>query len=386
MKKLVVWKMTNLKHGFLKTLLSNRRKQMTNKKLLAGMSAMALAFVFGLVLAGCASAPTNPGGGGNNAAAEQLAADINAIEAGKATVSGDAVTLTGGMRLENTALTVPSGVTLDLTRETLQLGNGATLTVNGTVNAKAEGINIDSAAASPATINGSGTISLQSKGRLLNIEGNKKLILDGVTLVGLPDNSDTLVRTEGGEFVLKSGTITGNTIVTTGGTPGGGVTINGDLGVFTMTGGEISGNNAQEAGGVAISRGTFIMEDGIILGNTGGYMGGVSIGHGATFIMEGGAIFGNTAEDFGGVGIVNGTFTLKGGRIQGSTDSDSFAKNTGKYSAALRVMNNSTAKWDMGGTYTKGGVSQTGGTDIVQLDVKGFGGTDDTLIAVPQAR
>ncbi|MDR1636783.1 MAG: hypothetical protein LBR93_05540, partial [Treponema sp.] len=93
--------------------------------------------------------------------------------------------------------------------------------------------------------------------------------------------------------------------------------------------------------------------------------------------------FGNTAEDFGGVGIVNGTFTLKGGRIQGNADSDGFAKNIGKYSATLRVMNNSTAKWDTGGAYTKGGVSQTGGTDIVQLDADGFGGTDDTLIAVP---
>jgi hypothetical protein len=217
---------------------------------------------------------------------------------------------------------------------------------------------------------------------LLNIGGNKKLILDGVTLVGLPDNSNTLVRIVDGEFVLKSGKITGNTIVTEGGTPGGGVFSSGSSSVFTMTGGEISGNNAREAGGVAISNGTFIMEDGIILGNTGWYSGGVSIGHGATFIMEGGAIFGNTAEDFGGVGIVIGTFTLKGGRIQGRTDSDGFAKNTGNKAAALQVLNNSTAKWGTGGTYIKGGVPQTGDTEIVQLE-EGFGSTNDTLIATP---
>jgi hypothetical protein len=336
----------------------------------------ALTAVFFSVLAGCATS-NDPGNDGPTAATE-LATALGGES--KATVNGDTVTLTGGVRLENAALTVPSGVTLDLTKETIQLGDNAIFTVNGTVNAKAGGINVDSAAAGSATINGSGTISLQSKGCLLNIGGNKKLILDGVTLVGLPDNSDTLVRTEGGEFVLKSGKITGNTIVTEGGTPGGGVLINGSSGVFTMTGGEISGNNAREAGGVAISTGTFIMEGGMILGNTGWYMGGVSIGHGATFIMEGGAIFGNTAEDFGGVGIVNGTFTLKGGRIQGSTDSDSFAKNTGNNAATLRVMNNSTAKWGMGGTYTKGGVPQTGNTDIVRLEA-GFGGTNDTLIA-----
>jgi hypothetical protein len=356
------------------------------------ISTMLTVFVFDLVLAGCATAPngTEPSAAAEQpsaaelSAAAKLASDLNAIEAGKATVSGDAVTLTGGARLEN-ALTVPEGVTLDLTADgaALALGNGATLTVNGMVNAKAEGINIDSAAASPATINGSGTIYLKSKGRLLNIGSDKGLTLEGVTLVGLPDNDQSLVAVNnGGEFVMKGGKITGNTIVTTGGTPGGGVSIDGDSGVFTMTGGEISGNNAREAGGVAIGRGTFIMEGGSIFGNTGWYMGGVSIGHSATFIMEGGAIFGNTAEDFGGVGIVNGTFTLKGGRIQGNADSDGFAKNTSNETAALRVMNNSTAKWGTGGTYTKGSVSQTGGTDIVQLEA-GFGGTDDTLIAVP---
>jgi hypothetical protein len=345
----------------------SKEKTMTNKKSFSGMLTIVLVFVFGLILAGCT---TTTGG------AEPSAADINAVKPGSAEVQGGTVTLTGGVRLENATLTVPEGVILDLTQEgaVLELQDGAVLTVNGTVNAKSQGINIDSVIANPAIINGSGTIQLKSKGRLLGIWEGRKLTLDGVTLVGLPDNSWMLVEVEdGGELVLKSGKISGNTIVSEDGTPGGGVTVNGESGVFTMTGGEISGNNAREAGGVAINSGSFIMEDGIILGNTGLYMGGVSIGHGATFIMEGGAIFGNTAEDFGGVGIVNGTFTLKGGRIQGSTDSDGFAKNTGNNSAALRVMNNSTAKWSTSGAYTKGGVSQTGGSDI--------GGTSDTLIA-----
>jgi hypothetical protein len=359
---------------------------------------LVIGMAFGLVLAGCGSTPqvglsaqadggqSGDGSGTEDGGAAQLAVDLG--EALSKAASGDTVTLIGGVRLENAALTVPSGVTLDVTAEgaALELRDGAVLTVDGTVNALGHGdhgkgwvegsLRIGNGA---AVIDGSGTIRLASKGRLLNIwggDGKRHLTLDGVTLVGLADNNATLVEVgDGGELILKSGAITGNTIVAKGGTPGGGVSIFGSSSVFTMTGGEISGNNARESGGVAIGNGTFIMEGGIILGNTGWYMGGVSIGHDATFIMEGGAIFGNIAEDSGGVGTVNGTFTLKGGRIQGSTDSGSFVKNTGNNAAALRVMNNSTAKWGTGGTYTKGGVSQSGGSDISN--------TNDTLIAVP---
>jgi hypothetical protein len=369
---------------------------MTNKKILSGMPAIALVFVFGLVLAGCASAPKEGPAADINAAAElsaveKLVADLNAIEAGKAAVSGDTVMLTGGVRFENAALTVPSGVTLDLTKVTLQLGNGATLTVNGTVNAKAEGINIDSAAASPATINGSGTIQLKSKGRLLGIWEGKKLTLDGVTLVGLPDNDRSVVEMgNGGEFVLKSGTITGNT-VNSEGAAGAGVGV-WENGTFTMQGGAITGNTANgsrgsEGGGVVVGSGTFMMEGGEISGNTakgeqfasggGVFVGGKSV---SVFTMKGGTISGNSAISNGEikrgggvrVGAEGATFIMEGGTIYGSSAEDGNA-NTAADNAALSVWG--TAKWGTGGTYTKGGVSQSGGSDI--------GTTDDTLIAVP---
>jgi hypothetical protein len=329
-----------------------------SKLFLLGMLIIGIAF--GLVLAGCA---TDSGGGPSAAElAAQLAADINGIEAGKATVSGDTVTLTGGVRLENAALMVPSGVTLDLTTETLQLTDNAIFTVNGTVNAKAEGINIDSAAANPATVNGSGTISLKSKGRMLNIGGNKKLILDGVTLVGLPDNNNSLiVIIEGGEFVMKSGAITGNS--RTGeekGVQGGGVRV--EKGIFVMEGGKISGNTIKAGNGMSSG-------------------GGVRVNAGSTFTMKGGVISGNTADQGGGVCVESGTFTMEGGTIYGSSEGAN--ANTSPENAALRVVG-STATWGTGGTYTKGGVSQTGGSNIVQIeDPPGVGGTDDTLIAVP---
>ena len=69
---------------------------------------------------------------------------------------------------------------------------------------------------------------------------------------------------------------------------------------------------------------------------------------------------------------------MEGGRIQGSTDSDGYTKNTAtERGAAMQAW--PMAKWPTGGTYTKGGVSQSGGSDIVT----GGDWTNDTLIAVP---
>jgi hypothetical protein len=310
------------------------RKRMKTKHFFNVVMAVLIAVTFS-TLAGCS---TTTGGAEPSAAeAEKLAADINAIEAGKATVSGDAVTLTGGVRLETAALTVPSVVTLDLTKETLQLSNGATLTVNGTVNAKAEGINIDSEAANPAAINGSGTIYLKSKGGLLGIWEGRKLILDGVTLVGLPDNNKPVVETgNGGEFVLLSGVITGNSRTDTG-----------------------SGNGSYGMGGGVLvgGGGTFTMEDGTITGNSAVRRGG-GVCNGGTFTMKGGVIFDNSADIGGGVSNVDdgNVFIMEGGRIQGSTDSDGFTKNTATTrGAAMQAW--PMSKWPTGGTYTKGGVS-----------------------------
>jgi hypothetical protein len=68
---------------------------------------------------------------------------------------------------------------------------------------------------------------------------------------------------------------------------------------------------------------------------------------------------------------------MEGGRIQGNRDSDSFTRNTstGGSSFVLNIVDGSTAKWGTGGTYTRGGVSQTGGSNIAS--------TNDTLIAIP---
>jgi hypothetical protein len=148
-----------------------------------------------------------------------------------------------------------------------------------------------------------------------------------------------------------------------------------------MEGGEISGNN--RSGVVIHTKSTFTMSGGMIYGNTepndGG--GGVAILEDSIFTMTGGVIFGNSVANTrgggGGVNLYKATFTMSGGRIQGSTDSDGFAANTvavGNRGAAFQL-GQTTAKWGTGGTYTKGGVPQSDGSNI--------GSTNDTLIATP---
>jgi hypothetical protein len=242
------------------------------------------------------------------------------------------VTLTGDVRLETgltvpagVTLEVPEGVTLDLTAggAALELQDGAVLTVNATGHGDhgkgwVEGsIRIGDSAAG---INGSGTIYLKSKGCLLNIGGDRDrrrhLTLDGVTLVGLPDNSEPLVGVNnGGELVLKSGAITGN----------------------TRTGDEwVSG-------------------------------GGVGVWEGGLFTMEGGTIYG------------------KADSLPAGTDAGLANSVRGYYISLCIDDESKAAKWGTGGTYTQGGVSQTGGSDInlrYTPNANGLG-TDDMLIAVP---
>jgi hypothetical protein len=445
------------------------------------------------------------GGNQGTTTTVQTATDLARALGGNATVNGNIVTLTRDVSVErNQTLVIPEGVTLNLTTigPHFFLKDGAILTVNGTMNAyggwgdtgHAGGLIIDGT----TTINGNGTINLSSKGILLNISGNdRRLTLDGVTLVGLADNSKSLVSVDnGGEFILKSGAITGNsrvdsdwangggvsvwqaTFIMEGGaitgnsaqgdrgSGGGGVGIGGEGSTFTMTGGTISGNTAGGGGGVrAEGRGinftmsggeisgnnaitsvgwgtgggvdfhgegsTFTMSGGTISGNTvdagsanavgggvhvtgaifvmsGGSIsgnraiggrgsgnsargGGVGIGgDGTTFRMSGGTISGNVAEGnndgIGGGVLIGGnvTFMLEGGTIYGSASSlpagtyVSLANSAPSGSAIFlepwRVVNQ-IARWGTGGTYTRGGVSQTGGSNIAT--------TNETLIAIP---
>ena len=120
-------------------------------------------------------------------------------------------------------------------------------------------------------------------------------------------------------------TMHGGSITDSKGQYGGGVFI-AENGIFEMTGGDITGNEATDyydsSGGVHIqSKGTFIMTGGSITGNTGGSGdtgGGVYVANGSKFTMTGGDITGNTGSSYGGGGVYvdeNSTFEMTGGVI-----------------------------------------------------------------------
>jgi len=187
------------------------------------------------------------------------------------------------------------------------------------------------------TLRGGGatrTVDINPGGVLFNIPSGVTLVLDGnVTLsgrAGFTNNSHLVRVNAGGTFVMNAGSrITGNVNHwVDGGNRGGAVRVNG--GVFTMNGGEISGNfDRMDSGGVSIANGgTFNMHGGTISGNdTGDSGGGVGVSGaldmlGGTFNMHGGTISGNRAGgNFGGGVVVgsNGTFTMHGGTVSNNS-------------------------------------------------------------------
>jgi uncharacterized repeat protein (TIGR02543 family) len=172
-------------------------------------------------------------------------------------------------------------------------------------------------------------ISLSSNGSLFYI-ANGELVLDNnITLKGRSTNDNSLVIVYGSSasLTMKAGAkITGNSAYS-----GGGVVVSD--GTFTMSGGEISGNNAIDydddtvgiGGGVVVYDGTFTMGGGKISGNSATFGGGVVV-YGSTFTMTGGEISGNSADyGGGGVGVFSdvssvSSFTKTGGIIYGDTN------------------------------------------------------------------
>ena len=117
-------------------------------------------------------------------------------------------------------------------------------------------------------------------------------------------------------FTMTGGTISENTAE-----DGAGAYIY--CGTFTMNGGTISKNTAEYGAGVYLEYDTFTMTGGTIAENeAGGDGGGVKV-IGGTFAMTGGDIIGNSAEQGGGVRVYNGTFTMENGTITNNTATES---------------------------------------------------------------
>jgi hypothetical protein len=191
-------------------------------------------------------------------------------------------------------------------------GNGKeyTITVTGTVSVPASnGLTFGSVTGVTVTIEGSGTLSLSNNGNLMSIGNGQTVIAKDLTLKGRDSNSGSVVTVaKGGIFCMKGkAAVTGNKADRWDGRGvpmvirGGGVYVNG--GSFVMKGGTVSGNTSAsdhayegEGGGVfVIDKGTFTMEGGTISGNAATYGGGGVYNQYGGFAKTGGTIYGDDA-------------------------------------------------------------------------------------------
>ena len=245
------------------------------------------------------------------------------------------------------------------------------------------------------------TINAASGKRIFSIGGGSLTLCDckggGKLTGGNPTDSLThggAVMVYPGTFTMYGGTITGNTAEQNS---GGGVYVS--SGTFTMHGGTISGNTANsDGGGVLVdssSTSNFIMNGGTISDNNAKNGGGVYL-WGGKFTMNDGTISGNTATtDGGGVYFYSSNpFTMNGGTISGNAASGNGGGVCGfSYDPSAFIMNggtisDNTASGNGGGVrYFKtmtlnGNVTITGnksGTDDAQKDDNVYLPTNKTL-------
>ena len=129
----------------------------------------------------------------------------------------------------------------------------------------------------------------------------------------------------GAQFTMKNGSIKNNVCVNTDDDfgLGGGVYMSsdGDQTQFTMEDGEISGNEANNGGGVYVGyEQYFHMKDGSITDNIASAYDGGGVYDFGTFIMDDGEISANEARRGGGVYVVDpGVFTVSSASITGNT-------------------------------------------------------------------
>ncbi|QQO09974.1 right-handed parallel beta-helix repeat-containing protein [Breznakiella homolactica] len=255
-----------------------------------------------------------------------------------------------------------------------------TITVSGTVPVPGStGSTFGSVDKLTVTLTGDGTLTLSSTGNMFYILGTsltQTLVIDGPALQGRSVNDSSLVKVSdsGAALELKSGTISGNM--------GGGVDVSWN-GNFTMSGGTISGNTANNGGGATLGGGVYIntygnftMSGGTISDNTADHGGGVTLNNAAILTMNGGTISGNTANDGGGgVSMTNAaTLTMNGGTISGNTANSSNGGGVSMSNSAVFTMSggtisNNTAGMNGGGvsmaiisTFTMNGGTISGNT------------------------
>jgi len=181
------------------------------------------------------------------------------------------------------------------------------------------------------------TIRLASHGTMFTIKSEVFLVLDNnITLQGHSQNTGPMVNVDGGGFWMRSGSsIIGNE---RGSGDGGGVYVR--TGNFSMSGGIISGNTAENGGGV--------------------YVWGWGI-HGAmntsgTFKMLCGTISDNIANNQGG-GVYSNSYSIKKFVAYGAVQTDIVSNfRMGNDNSGCAIITGNTARKEGGGVYRTYGV------------------------------
>ena len=135
-----------------------------------------------------------------------------------------------------------NGGALDAGDYALNEGNvnlAAGVTISGAVTIDLKGYTLSGAAAPYFTINAGGKLTIMD-----SVGGGK---VQG--LAASASATSAMILVNGGEFVLDGGLLTGHTNTSTS-VYGGAIHMNATGSVFTMTGGEISGNTAERAGAI----------------------------------------------------------------------------------------------------------------------------------------
>ena len=207
-------------------------------------------------------------------------------------------------------------------------------------------------------------------------------------------NENTASSIGGGILVRTGGTVTvtvtvkGNAVISENkARNGAGVYIKDSGSQFTMTGGKIDKNIAENwGGGVYIVSGTFTMQNATISGNEAVYGGGIRIDSG-TGTIEGSssAIKGNTATSFGGGVHITGSstqFTMSNGEISGNNaetgagvyfGASTFTMSGGKIIGNNTVRHNANSA-DGGGVYLAGGTFAMSGSSAINGNNGAYGG------------
>lgn len=264
---------------------------------------------------------------------------VEAIAAGGTVYIFESIDVESGLIVGTTVEILPVYQDVTLTNKSSE--NLFTVDTNGnlTIGGGEYTITLDGNQVSQSIIqisDSTSTVTLASNGIITNATASSVNMpkggtfnMTGGSITGNSSISASAVDLVNGTFSMTGGVITGNrgngVLLATNSTfemSSGSITgnfngVNGSTGSqFTMTGGSISGHTD---GGVRIddSDSLFIMKGGKITGNT-GY--GVSVGL-CEFVMEGGSIEGNSSNfqnPSGGGVYVQGSFTMKGGRIAGN--------------------------------------------------------------------